>query len=287
MNLHQRSHLYFYICIILTTICMSSSFPTGKYLISIEHVPPMLLGGWRFTIAGFIILLVLFLKRGVKYVLPSIDHNSYKGFIFVATIGLLQTAGTMGLLNIAMSLGVSSSMSAVLLFTNPLWLAVLAHFILKERLTMIKVVALVIGVIGVTICLGLDRSLLGWGACVALLGSLCWSCNTVVTKQFKFDKGAWVLTGWQLLFGGIIMFLISQLLGERYHIGQLNGWGWLWFWWLVFTISSSFLFLVPLFSTIFSIIGLGEPFTVHIMIGGLCVVVALIAINYSPHHLSN
>ena len=62
-----------------------------------------------------------------------------------------------------MSLGVSSSMSAVLLFTNPLWLAVLAHFILKERLTMIKVVALVIGVIGVTICLGLDRSLLGWG----------------------------------------------------------------------------------------------------------------------------
>ena len=37
---------------------------------------------------------------------------------------------------------------------------------------------------------------------------------------------AWVLTGWQLLFGGIIMFLISQLLGERYHIGQLNGWGW-------------------------------------------------------------
>ena len=31
----------------------------------------------------------------------------------------------MGLLNIAMSLGVSSSMSAVLLFTNPLWLVFL------------------------------------------------------------------------------------------------------------------------------------------------------------------
>ena len=103
---------------------------------------------------GIHYLIGFILKRGVKYVLPSIDHNSYKGFIFVATIGLLQTAGTMGLLNIAMSLGVSSSMSAVLLFTNPLWLAVLAHFILKERLTMIKVVALVIGVIGVTICQG-------------------------------------------------------------------------------------------------------------------------------------
>ena len=36
-------------------------------------------------------------------------------------------------------------------------------FYTEERLTMIKVVALVIGVIGVTICLGLDRSLLGVG----------------------------------------------------------------------------------------------------------------------------
>ena len=111
MNLHQRSYLYFYICIILTTICMGSSFQLGSTSSQL-NTPPMLLGGWRFTIAGFIILLVLFFEKGVKYV-PSIDHNSYKGFYICRYNRFLQTAGTMGLLNIAMSLGVSSSMSAV------------------------------------------------------------------------------------------------------------------------------------------------------------------------------
>ena len=77
---------------------------------------------------GIHYLIGFIFEKGVKYVLPSIDHNSYKGFIFVATIGLLQTAGTMGLLNIAMSLGVSSSMG--FMFTNPLWLAVLAQSIM-------------------------------------------------------------------------------------------------------------------------------------------------------------
>ena len=56
---------------------------------------------------------------------------------------------------------------------------------------MIKVVALVIGVIGVTICLGLDRSLLG-GARVSHY--LVHYVGHVILSQFKFDKGAWVLT---------------------------------------------------------------------------------------------
>ena len=40
---------------------------------------------------GIHYLIGFIFEKGVKYV-PSIDHNSYKGFIFVATIGLLQTA---------------------------------------------------------------------------------------------------------------------------------------------------------------------------------------------------
>ena len=84
----------------------------------------------------------------------------------------------------------------------------------------------------------------------------------------------------------------------------MNGWGWVWFWWLVFpasigsfglwfsslnlrgaTISRFSIFSALIFNHFFNY-RLGEPFTLHIMIGGLCVVVALIAINYSPHHLS-
>ena len=46
---------------------MGSSFPTGKYLISNEHVPPMLLGGWRFVIAGSMMLILTFTRKGPFY----------------------------------------------------------------------------------------------------------------------------------------------------------------------------------------------------------------------------
>ena len=58
----------------------------------------------------------------------------------------------------------------------------LAHFILDERLTKIKITSLILGVFGVGLCLGLDETLFD-GDAFALAGSLCWSINTIVTKR--------------------------------------------------------------------------------------------------------
>ena len=46
------------------------------------------------------------------------------------------------------------------------------------------------------------------------------------------------------------------------------------------TVASSFLFLVPVFSTIFSIIGLHEKFSLNLLIGGVMVVSALVLVNW-------
>lgn len=300
MEQNQSSTKVFLTSVILTTIFMGSSFPTGKYLISIEHVPPFLLGGWRFLIAGLLMVLWTLFTAGGKAIIPTSEGKIGKGFLLVAIIGLLQTTGTMGFLNLAMAHGVSSSMSSVILFTNPLWLAFLAHFFLKDRLNSWKIFSLVLGVLGVIICLGLDKSVLGIGGLFALLGSFCWAINTIVTKIVPFDKGPWIFTGWQLLIGGILMLILSAPLHESYNILHLSGYGWLWFAWLILpasvgsfglwfsslrqrgaTIASSFLFLVPVFSTIFSIIGLHDKFTIGLLIGGILIVIALIFVNKS------
>ncbi|QDK70973.1 DMT family transporter [Lactococcus protaetiae] len=294
----QTSRRVFLTCILLTTVFMGSSFPTGKYLISVEQVPPFLLGAWRFIIAGLIMILWTLITKGGEAIIPRSKGSFSRGFLLVAVIGLLQTTGTMGLLNLAMAHGLSSSMSSVILFTNPLWLALLAHPLLGEKLNLWKILSLILGVLGVMICLGLDSSALGIGALFALLGSFCWAINSIVTKRVPFDKGAWIFTGWQLLIGGILMLIFSFPMHESYHISQLNSWGWLWFVWLILpasvgsfglwfsslrqrkaTIASSFLFLVPVFSTIFSIIGLHDKFTLGLVVGGLLIVIALILVN--------
>lgn len=104
--------------IILTTLFMGSSFPTGKYLISIEHAPPFLIGGWRFCIVGILMILWTLITQGRKSIVPVSNGRINKGIALITIIGLLQTTGTMGFLNLAMDKGLSSSMSSIILFTN-------------------------------------------------------------------------------------------------------------------------------------------------------------------------
>lgn len=170
MNQEKLKNNKFIIAILLTTIFMGTSFPTGKYLLSVDQVPPFLLGGWRFLIAGALMLLWSIMTGGVKSVIPKSSGRTKKGLLLVGLIGLLQTPGTMGFLNLAMAKGVSSSMSSIILFTNPLWLAVMAHFLLKDKLNRWKILSLFLGVAGVIICMGLDTKGLGIGLLFALLG---------------------------------------------------------------------------------------------------------------------
>ncbi len=292
----------FLFSIILTTIFMGSSFPTGKYLISINRAPPFLIGSWRFIIAGLLMLVFTILTKGISEIIPRSKGSIKKGILLVISIGLLQTAGTMGFLNLSMAKGLSSSMSSIILFTNPLWLALFAHFLLNDRLNKWKILSLILGLLGVILCLGVDKSAISIGSFIALLGSICWAINTVITKKIPFDKGSWVFTGWQLLIGGIAMYLVSLALQETYNFALINAVGWFCFVWLVLpasidsfglwfyslkqggaTVASSFLFLVPLFSTIFSVIGLHDHFTLSVVVGGLLVITSLILVNKSSN----
>ena len=192
----NKSNLIFLSAILLTTIFMGSSFPTGKYLIAVEQTPPLLIGGVRFMIAGALMLALKCLHGNWSSIIPKSGARIGKGFVLVMIIGLLQTAGTMGFLNLALAYGLSSSMSSIILFTNPLWLALLAHFLLKDQLTFKKISVLLLGVAGVVTCIGWDGSAFSLGALFALLGSFCWSVNTIITKKVPFDNGPWVFTGW-------------------------------------------------------------------------------------------
>ena len=145
----------------------------------------------------------------------------------------------------------------------------------------------------------MDSTAFNFGSLFALLGSFFWSINTSITKKVPFDNGPGVFTGWQLLLGGVFLYLFSLPLHEGYDFLNLGLWGWIWFVWLIIpasvgsfglwffclgqkgaTVASSFLFLVPVFSTIFSIIGLHEKFSLNLLIGGVMVVSALVLVNW-------
>lgn len=283
----QRS---FYAAIVGATFFMGSSFVASKILL--KTVPPFTLVGWRFLVAAIATLPVIYLSK-----------QSFKGILIhewrkVAIIGLLQTAGTMGLLFLSM-LYISAATSAVLLFTNPIWVAALSPFVLHEKIRPPQYIGLILGVLGVALLIGLQANSLEMRGNLLGLGSaFCWSSATIYAKKSRVQVPPFVLSLGQMLVGSFVLIAMSFIMHETYDPSVLDAQSWFWFLWLAIPSStgsfglwyvalskggalkaSSFLFLAPLFTVILSFLILKTSVSLEQMLGAILVGLALYIVN--------
>jgi len=91
-------------------------------------------------------------------------------------------------------------------YTMPVWASILSIFVLGERLTLARLIGLLLGIAGLLILIGPDLRALGsapLGALFMLGAAVTWAGGTVLLKYFHWTMPVTVLTGWQLIFGGI------------------------------------------------------------------------------------
>jgi drug/metabolite transporter (DMT)-like permease len=280
----------FYYAIIGATFCMGTSFVASKILL--QTVPPFTLVGWRFVLAALATLPLIFILK------QPFQGVYIKNWQHIAVIGLLQTAGTMGLLFLSM-LYISASAAAVLLFTNPLWVAALSPFILKEKIRPIQYLGLFLGFVGVVLLIGFTSNGLEMrGNFLGLASALCWASATLFAKHKQLKVPPFILSFGQMLVGGIVLVTLSFFSKETYDAATASQADWLWFAWLVLPSSvgsfglwyvalsrggalraSSFLFLTPLFTVITSVLVLKTTISLQQFIGALLVGIALYIVN--------
>jgi drug/metabolite transporter (DMT)-like permease len=277
-----------YLAILLAaTALMGSSFIAGKILLT-AGFPALLLVGFRFLVAALATLPLVAWEGGMSLrgLLPV--GLSRKDWLNVAVIGLLQTAAVMGSLFLAMR-EIPAPMAAVLLFTNPIWVALLARVILHEPLPTLRGVGLLLGALGVALALELRAgpvSGLWRGQLIGLLSGWCWAVATIVNKRAKPKLGVWALSFWQMLIGSLALLLSAGLAGERWP-AETTASQWGWFLWLAIpastgsfglwfmalrrggaTRTSGYLFLAPLFATLLSHWLLGATLSARQTLGG-------------------
>lgn len=98
---------------------------------------------------------------------------------------------------------------AALEFTNPIWVALLAPFLLGERLTGARVVAAALGFCGVLVVAQPGVSPFGPGHAAALASGLCFALNTLYTRKIMaFDTVLCVLF-WMTLSQGLMSLALS------------------------------------------------------------------------------
>jgi drug/metabolite transporter (DMT)-like permease len=280
----------FYYAIIGATFCMGTSFVASKILL--QTIPPFTLVGWRFMLASLATLPLIFLLK------QRFQGISIKNWQQIAVIGLLQTGGTMGLLFLSM-LYISASAAAVLLFTNPLWVAALSPFILKEKIRPQQYLGLFLGFLGVILLIGFKSNGLEMrGNFLGLASALCWASATLFAKHQQLKVPPFILSFGQMLVGGIVLVGLSFFSKETYNIATASHADWFWFAWLVLPSSvgsfglwyvalsrggalraSSFLFLTPLFTVITSVLVLKTTVSLQQFLGALLVGIALYVVN--------
>jgi drug/metabolite transporter (DMT)-like permease len=125
-------------------------------------------------------------------------------------IGLLQTTAFLGLTTLALELG-GAGRTAVLTFTMPFWLLLLAWAFLGERLGGLQWAAVALSLVGFVLMLAPWQLSGGLGTALAVIGSLTWAISAVLVKtmQRRHHVDLLSFTAWQMLFGSLPLIVVA------------------------------------------------------------------------------
>lgn len=131
---------------------------------------------------------------------------------FAALVGVLQTSLFTGLVIVALSVGGAGKV-AVLSYTMPFWLLLLAWAFLGERLRGVRWLAVGLAFIGLVMVVQPWRAGSLLSGVLACLGGLAWAASALVVKlmQRRSTVDVVSLTAWQMALGSIPLVAIAAM----------------------------------------------------------------------------
>ena len=185
----------------------TSAFPAAK--IGLLDSPPLLFLSARFLAAGALMLAWAH-WRG------SLTRLSFRDLSVLLALGLLNHALYLGLSWTGMG-SLSSGLSTILISANPIVVAVIASFLLKEPLSRQKVLGLVLGFAGVAFIVrnrlggGVD-TLEGFLFVLAALFTLAF--GNVLYKKWPVRTDVLTGTGYQIVLSGLCLLPVALWLED-------------------------------------------------------------------------
>jgi O-acetylserine/cysteine efflux transporter len=176
----------------------------------LEDWPPIMAAGIRVSIAGVLFLLVLVAMR--KPIAPGCSWP------VILTLGVLQVAAAYTCAYVGIKYG-GAGLTSVLANTDPLFIALLAVWVLNERMARKQWIGLLAGFIGVVM---ISWSGPLWPPSLSLVSLLVvastfsWAVATVATAR-RIGSGAspLAIAAWSLLVGGVVMVLLSLVIEHQ------------------------------------------------------------------------
>jgi drug/metabolite transporter (DMT)-like permease len=258
-------------------------------------VPPLLLAGSRFVVAG-LLMLAATVRRPAPDGLP--DPLGRRQWVAAAIIGLALPFGGNGLVSIAEQ-RVASGTAAVTLATIPIWAALITAAIGRGRMRAPQLLGLALGFGGVAALVvgtGSGRASVA-GTLIVVAAAVSWASGSVWSQTAPSVRRPLVMTGMEMLCGGIGCLVVAAVSGEfaQLHRSELTAHAW-WAWaylvvagsllaysayvWLLrnaeLSLVTTYAFVNPVVAVILGALILSEPFTIRSAIATVAVVAGVI-----------
>lgn len=181
--------------------------------IAVQTIPPALMCGLRFSIAGVVMLAVCAITgRRVLYSPRQIGR--------AAVVGVLLLMGGNLTLSYA-ELAVSSGLAALIVAITPLWFLVLDSMLLGDHhISGRGKAGLALGILGLFILVWpqLETGTLGhrefWASISLIGGSFSWALGSVLSKRWQSGMDIFSFTAWQIVAAGVANFAFALLAGD-------------------------------------------------------------------------
>ncbi len=191
---------------LITAVLFVTLEPVSKLIAN--DVNPYAITFWRFLIGAIILLPPAIIKiRKEKIQIKAAD------WIRMILLGILFICISMVVLQVAVKQAEAPSLIAIIFSANSVFTILLAFLINKEKLTLNKTIALVLGVIGVVLCADFKSGANLSSVLLAVLAALTFSLYTVISQKYTKRIGGIIQSSIVFLTGSVILLVALLIMG--------------------------------------------------------------------------
>lgn len=189
------------IYVIITALLFTTYEPVSKLFAN--EINPYAITAVRFFIGALVLL--PFSIRDMKQKKIKLQA---KDFLALGILGTMFICASMVVLQIAVKMGDSPALIAIVFSSNSIMTIVLSAIFLKAKMTWVKWSGVALCVIGVLISADFSKGSNVTSIALALFAALMFSIYTVVSKQYMKKVSGIIQNGFSFLLGSLVLGII-------------------------------------------------------------------------------
>lgn len=179
---------------------------------AVVELSPMFLAGFRFLSAGILIFIIArFMGISLKISTKQFKNTLLAGMFFLV-IGN-------GLMVWALKF-VDSGFAALIISAQPLVILLMMRVLQGKKIKTMSMVGVVVGMLGIYLLVSQNQFIAKedtmLGILMILACMLSWAYGSLFVAKVELPRNFFVNTGYQMLSAGVLMLLVSMLLGESW-----------------------------------------------------------------------